>query len=134
MKYLLESLKDVFPKTEDNVTGSGEVYSRKKTFEEEEGCEYDDKIDEIHERMLAEINYSDYKNDPTTSSRKKIQSNINRINSQLKEVEQMINHASKLKLESGANSSVWNKGILSKFLTIRERLNRLSQKIVEMNN
>lgn len=134
MKYLLESLKDVFPKTEDNVTGSGEVYSRKKTFEEEEGCEYDDKIDEIHERMLAEINYSDYKNDESKTSRNKINSNINLINTKLREVEQMINHASKLKMESGVNSSIFGTRTLSKFSSIKERLNRLSQKIVEMHS
>jgi hypothetical protein len=52
----------------------------------------------------------------------------------LREVEQMINHAGKLKMESGADQTVFWKGTLGNFQKIKERLNRLSNKIVEMNS
>jgi hypothetical protein len=84
-------------------------------------------------QKLTELNYKDYKSDGSRTERQKINSNILEINKKLREVEQMIGHASKLKLETGANQDVFWKGTLSSFLKIKERLNRLSNKIVEMS-
>jgi len=94
------------------------------------------KIEDNYNRLqnqLSEINYQDYKKDSTRTSTQKINTNIQEINKKLREVEQMINHASKLKLESGADESIFWKGTIGSFLKIKEKLNRLSNKIVEIS-
>lgn len=83
---------------------------------------------------LNEVNYKDFKADDSKTERQKINSNVLEISKKLREVEQMINHARKLKTESGADQNVFWKGTLSSFLQIKERLNRLSNKITEMNS
>lgn len=100
---------------------------------------YFKKLDEFYQRihdvtLLRELSYKDYKGDQNRTERQKINDNIKLINGKLREVEQMINHASKLKAESGANQTVFWKGTLGNFQKIKERLNRLSNKIVEMNS
>lgn len=98
------------------------------------------KIEDIYNKLdskvstINELNYKSYKEDDSKSERQKINTNILEINRKLREVEQMITHASKLKLETGAGTDVYWKGTLGSFLKIRERLNRLSQAIVEMNS
>jgi len=89
-------------------------------------------IDDIY-RRVNEANYNDFKKDDTRNERTKINEHILLINKRLREVEQMINHASRLKLESGANQTVFWKGTLRNFTKINERLIRLSNKIREMS-
>ena len=84
------------------------------------------------ESTINELSYGDFKGDDTKNEKQKINSNLIEMNRKLREVEQMINHASKLKTESGSDSGVFWKGTLGSFVKIKERLNRLSQKIVEM--
>ena len=94
---------------------------------------YFQKIQDIYNRLsLNELSYSDFRNDDSLSERQKINTNILEIGKKLREVEQMVNHASKLKLESGADQSVFWKGTISKFTKINERLLRLSSKIREI--
>jgi len=139
---------------EDNSGASGGEYLTPKAFVDKESEPADDsypievkgtdrfykKIEDIYNRtnssvsLLTEANYSDYRNDDTKSERQKINGNIIEINRKLREVEQMIGHASKLKLETGAGSDIYWKGTLGSFLKIKERLNRLSTKIIEMNS
>lgn len=90
-------------------------------------------LNKNHGNIIKEVNYKDYKNDDSKTERQKINSNILEINKKLREVEQMVNHAKRLKVETGAGSDVFWKGTISSFLKIKERLNRLSNKIVEMN-
>lgn len=95
------------------------------------------KIDDSYIRLqkrIDELNYNDYRSDQTKTERQKINSNIIEINKKLREVETMLNHASKLKLETGSDQTVFWKGTLGNFLKIKERLNRLSTKITEMNS
>jgi len=95
------------------------------------------KIEDSYNRLqgtITEINYNDYKSDPSKTTTQKINSNILEINKKLREVEQMINHAAKLKTESGSDQTVFWKGTVGSFLKIKERLNRLSNKIVEFNS
>lgn len=86
------------------------------------------------QNSLNEVSYKDYKSDSTRNERQKINGHIIEINKKLREVEQMINHASKLKLETGSDQTVFWKGTLGNFLKIKERLNRLSNKITEFNS
>jgi len=90
------------------------------------------KIEETIDK-LSEVNYNDYKNDDTKSERQKINGNIIEINRKLREVEQMISHASRLKVESGSGSDIYWKQTGRSFLKIKERLNRLTSKIVEIS-
>ena len=92
----------------------------------------DKKIEEAIVR-IDEINYKSFKEDDSQSERQKINNNIIEINRKLREVEQMIGHASKLKLETGSGQDVYWKRTAQSFLKIRERLNRLSSKIVEIS-
>lgn len=114
---------------EENVTGSGEVYN--KNFCDDD---YEDKIEEMLGRTLNEVNYKEFKTDNTLNSRQKINTNIKSINQMLREVERLVDHASKLKLESGADQNVFWKGTSTSFGKIKERLNRLNQKIVEIGS
>lgn len=134
---------------ESNTTGSGEVvntpFAFSKKVKDPDDVSYSDKVtesfyskmDNIYNRIqtkITELNYNDYKGDQTKTERQKINSNIIEINRKLREVEVMLNHASKLKLETGSDQTVFWKGTLGNFLKIKERLNRLSTKITEMNS
>lgn len=139
---------------EDNSGNSGGEYLTPNAFVSKESEPEDDsypvkvqsterfyrKIEDIYNRtnsivsVLTEGNYSDFRNDDTKSERQKINGNIIEINRKLREVEQMISHASKLKLETGAGSDIYWKATARSFLKIKEKLNRLSQKIVEIGS
>lgn len=84
--------------------------------------------------IVSEANYSDFVSDESKNTRQKINSHITEINRKLREVEQMITHANRLKRESGADQTVFWKGTLKNFNKINERLLRLSAKIREMNS
>lgn len=86
-----------------------------------------------NKNLLNELSYPAFKADDTKTERQKINLNIQEINRKLSEVERMINHASKLKMETGADNSVFWKGTIAGFTKINEKLIRLSGKIREMN-
>lgn len=88
----------------------------------------------VNKKIIQELNYFDFKSDDTKSDRQKINLNIKEINKMLSEVERMINHAGKLKQESGADQTVFWKGTVDRFTKINEKLIRLSNKIREMNS
>lgn len=117
---------------EDNSTGTvqgSEEYNIPDT--------YDDKLDEIFSsisRTISEVTYKDFRNDSTSSEKQKINRHITEINAKLREVEQMVSHASRLKLESGSDQTVFWKSTASKFGKITERLNRINTKIREFNS
>lgn len=106
----------------------------------EETDKFYKKIEDIYHRInlrvesLNEAKYSDYVSDDTQTQRQKINNHILEINRKLREVEQMINHASRLKSESGSDQGIFWKKTIGSFVKIRERLNRLSSKIVEMGS
>lgn len=92
-------------------------------------CKISDKV-----QSLNEARYGDYAADDTQTHRQKINNHVLEINKKLREVEQMVNHASRLKSESGSNQGVFWKKTVGSFVKIKERLNRLSSKIVEMGS
>lgn len=157
---ILNSLDEnyVFNIEEDNTTsnldgGQGQPqtpYAFSKEVEEPDDVSYSEKVEEtdrfykkiedIYYRINSKVNsineakYSDYAMDDTKSSTQKINSHILEINRKLREVEQMINHASRLKSESGSDQGIFWKKTVGSFVKIKERLNRLSNKIVEMGS
>lgn len=84
-------------------------------------------------KTLHELKYSEYRDDNSVNQKQKINKTISEINNKLKEVEQMINHAQKLKLETGSDQKIFWKSTLGKFSNIDERLLKLSTKIREFN-
>jgi len=84
------------------------------------------------QETIAELNYKDFKKDDTKNEKQKINNSILEINKKLREVEQMVNHAARLKIETGQDESVFWKGTARSFVKIKERLNRLTNKIVEV--
>lgn len=160
LRSLLESLDLNYksPIEEDNTTsnldgGQGQPqtpYAFSKKAEEPDDAAYSEpveetdlfykKIEDIYNRIntkvssLREVKYSDYASDETQSPTKKINNHVLEINRKLREVEQMINHASRLKSESGSDQTVFWKRTIGSFVKIKERLNRLSNKIVEMGS
>ena len=159
MKEILESLKKRFTDEEleeDNTSASVDGYSTPFAFSKKEkkvaDSVYSETVPETHRfykkmaeaikkidakvnrKKIQEINYNDFKSDESSTERQKINLNIKEINRQLHEVERMINHAARLKTESGANNSVFWKGTLGRFQKINEKLLRISSKIREMNS
>lgn len=160
LREMLESLDDKyeFPIEEENTTsnldgGQGQPqtpYAFSKKVKEPDDVSYSEpveetdrfykKIEDIYLRIntkvqsLNEARYEDYVADDTKTQTQKINSHVLEINKKLREVEQMINHASRLKSESGSDQGVFWKRTIESFIKIRERLNRLSSKIVEMGS
>ena len=151
LKSIITQLSENFIGLEEtNVTsnldgGEGQpntpyAFSKKVHIPDEEGYSepvhptdrFFKQIDDIY-RRVNEANYNDFKKDDTRNERTKINEHIVLINRKLREVEQMINHASRLKLETGSNQTVFWKGTLNNFTKINERLIRLSNKIREMS-
>lgn len=89
---------------------------------------------EVNKKNIFELAYPDFKSDDTKTDRQKINLNIKEINRKLSEVEQMITHAGKLKIEIGVDNTVFWKGTVERFSKINEKLLRLSNKIREMNS
>lgn len=160
LRDLLESLDLNYksPIEEENTTsnldgGMGQPqtpYAFSKEVEEPDDAAYSEpveetnlfykKIEDIYNRVnikvisLNEARYSDYASDETQSPTQKINNHVLEINKKLREVEQMISHASRLKSESGSDQTVFWKRTIGSFVKIKERLNRLSNKIVEMGS
>lgn len=145
--YLEEDCEDEIELEEDNSGNSGGEYMTPNAFskkvQDPDDVSYSKKVessDRFYKKIEESINrideasYNDYRNDDTKSERQKINGNIIEINRKLREVEQMIGHASKLKLETGAGSDIYWKQTGRSFLKIKERLVRLTSKIVEISS
>lgn len=143
---MTQSLKTVFEQfdlEEDNTTSNIEPLDTPFAFRKKERKTFDDEVysDKVHsterffkkiDEVISEISYSDFKSDGTKNEKQKINDNIISMNRKLREVEQMINHASKLKNETGKDQTVFWKGTLNSFIKIKERLNRLTTKLIEI--
>lgn len=148
---ILEAIDDKFI-DEDNTTASMDPLNvpgafAKKTKKPNSGGSYDVSPEpserffkKIYEQVesvdyiLHEISYKDFKVDNTRSESQKINQNIAEINKKLYEVERLIDHASKLKVETESDQGVFWKGTVSRFEKINNRLSRLTNKIREMNS
>jgi uncharacterized protein YukE len=82
--------------------------------------------------ILTEANYKEFKSDDSSSHKQKINSNIQEVNRLLLQVEQLVNHASKLKTETSADQSIFYKNTFKRFHQVSERMNRLQSKIREL--
>lgn len=145
LSQLLEQVDQRFKVEEENTTsnldgGQGQPktpYAFAKKVQDPDDPSYPEDVivERFYKRIsdLCEGDYKSFKRDDSRNEKQKINGNILEINRKLREVEQMIDHAKKLKLETGQDSTVYWKGTFDKFLKIKERLNRLSKKIVEIS-
>jgi hypothetical protein len=81
---------------------------------------------------IDEGKYTDYRNDDTMTPKKKINTSIKEVNRRLYEIETMINHAMRLKTETGMEDVFW-KSTKSRFAKISERMLRIGTKLREFN-
>lgn len=142
MNRLINILSENFKFEEENTTSNIEpvntpyAFGRKVKKTKDPAYSEDvpdtDRFFKQIEAKINEISYSDFKSDPSRTNRQKINTHLIEINKKLREVEQMINHAQKLKTEDGQSNNVFWKRTQGSFVKIKERLNRLSNKIVEI--
>jgi outer membrane murein-binding lipoprotein Lpp len=81
---------------------------------------------------LTEIKYADFKTDSSVTTKQKINNNISEVNRLLAQVEQLITHAGKLKIETSADQSIFYKNTFKRFNQVSEKMNRLQAKIREL--
>ena len=142
LNRILAQINEHFNIEEDNTTTSGGEYETPFAFGKKvkkpkdsaysEEMNSTDRFFKKIEETINEISYNDYRDDHSKSERQKINDSILEINKRLREVEQMINHASKLKNEAGHSNEIFWKRTGNSFLKIKERLNRLTTKVVEI--
>lgn len=81
---------------------------------------------------LHEASYKTYKTDETRTTNHKINQSIKEINRAIYEIERIVGHASRLKMEMGVDQrTLWNSSH-KRLHKIGERLNRISKKINEL--
>lgn len=81
---------------------------------------------------LHEGSYKSYKTDETRSVNQKINHSIKEINRAIYEIERVVGHASRLKLEMGVDQRTLWSSSHKRLHKIGERLNRISKRINEL--
>lgn len=96
---------------------------------------FEESFEKISQELdkLNEISYKDYKLDDSVSVKQKLNNSILEINKVLAKSEKLIGHALKLKMEVGADQTIFFKDTFRKFTKIGERMNRLQSKIREFS-
>lgn len=97
---------------------------------------YDKKAPETrkHSIDLHEVNYNEFKSDETRSTIQKVNESIIDINRKLREINTLISHAHKLKLESNMDDSMHWKKTNEALLKISKRMNEVAQKTRKFAN
>lgn len=81
---------------------------------------------------LTEVSYNDYKSDTSLSDKKKINTAINEINSQLFRIERFLNQNRKLKTELNIAEDQYWKSTAGKIIKMNERLKQIQRHLQEM--
>jgi hypothetical protein len=81
---------------------------------------------------LHEASYKTYKTDETRSVNQKINYSIKEINRAIYEIERVVSHASRLKMEMGVDQRTLWSSSHKRLHKIGERLNRISKRINEL--
>lgn len=87
-----------------------------------------------HSIDLHEVNYNEFKSDDTRSTIQKVNESIIDINRKLREINTLISHAHKLKLESNMDDSMHWKKTNEALLKISKRMNEVAQKTRKFAN
>jgi hypothetical protein len=84
-------------------------------------------------QRITEITYKDYSRDDSKNLKDKLNDNIKEIYKSLRQSEQLIDHALKLKQETGSTQRHFYKDTFTKFSKIGERLVKLQSKVKEFS-
>lgn len=82
--------------------------------------------------VINEGTYNEFRKDETRTSNRKINDSIKNINRIMYEVERVVEHASKLKIEMAVDQRTLWRESRSRLVKIAERINRISKKINEL--
>lgn len=93
---------------------------------------YDELLKNIS-NLINEISYTQFKNNPDSSYKNKINNGIKEISTQLYQMEQSLKRVHKLKTEINADQSIFFKSTFTRFSKISERLLKLSNQIRELS-
>ncbi len=89
----------------------------------------------IYKQAMGVINegtYKEFRGDESRSTNRKINDSIKNINRIMYEVERVVEHASKLKVEMAIDQRTLWRESRSRLTKIAERINRISKKIHEL--
>ena len=124
---------------ETSTTSSGEAYDTPEAFTDCDECSDCAECEEIEieestykkaaKLMLGEASYREYKGDPTSSPKTKVNKAIKNINSKLHEIEKILNQNVKLKNESGVSDKQYWRGTKNTLYNISNRMQRISEKL-----
>ena len=67
--------------------------------------------------------------DATTSPEQKVKKTIREVSKRLQEIEEMVNHGSRLKIESGLSRDGYGKSVNSALTKISERLTKIAERV-----
>lgn len=84
-------------------------------------------------QKITEITYKDYSTDDSKNLKTKLNDNVKEIYKSLRRSEQLIDHALKLKKETGSTQKFFYKDTLTKFSKIGEQLVKLQSKVKEFS-
>ena len=83
--------------------------------------------------MLEAVSYREYKKDPNSTPKQKVNKGIAEVNKMLSEMEKIVNNNLRLKQETGVDSSHFWKSTGKRFAKINERMTRISNRLKELS-
>ena len=111
---------------EESINTTPSLQSNKETHQ------YSESAEEIMDRKYEQL-IEGYRNfasgDSKITPEKKVKNTIKEIAKKLQEIEEMVNHNSRLKIESGITSSVYGISEKKALTKISERLTKISERV-----
>ena len=86
----------------------------------------------IYKKAMNELTYKDYKSDPSSTPKAKVNTAIKEINRKLYEIENIVRQNNKLKTEMGVSSDNYWKSSKARIGKIGERILRIGRQLKEL--
>lgn len=87
----------------------------------------------ILNKLDEAVSYREYKKDPNSTPKQKVNKGIAEVNKMLSEMEKIVNNNLRLKQETGVDSSHFWKSTGKRFAKINERMTRISNRLKELS-
>jgi len=137
--WIIEYGKSEEEMKEASVTGGGEAYDSKYAFGKKKKKDIEvggyKKVKEskfmklAKQTLLGEISYKEYKANPESSSKQKVNRAVREINSRLFKIERIINQNIKLKTEDGVDANKYWKSTRANLQKISEKMTRIGERL-----
>ena len=88
---------------------------------------------EFKQHLKEAVSYREYKKDPNSTPKQKVNKGIAEVNKMLSEMEKIVNNNLRLKQETGVDSSHFWKSTGKRFAKINERMTRISNRLKELS-